>query len=131
MSERSGGAFDVTIAPVGRLWRRARRDGKLPDPARIAELRQLVGFDKMVLDPKDRTVRLLKPGMKLDVGGIAKGYAAQAALDVLKAAGVNSRPGRRGRRYRRRRPAPGRRRLEDRHRAAGPRSWGTGRRPCC
>ena len=88
MSERSGGAFDVTIAPVGRLWRRARRDGKLPDPARIAEARQLVGSDKMVLDPKARTVRLLKPGMKLDVGGIAKGYAAQAALDVLKAAGV-------------------------------------------
>jgi thiamine biosynthesis lipoprotein len=89
MSERSGGAFDVTIAPVGRLWRRARRDGKLPDPARIAAARQLVGSDKMVLDPKARTVRLLKPGMKLDVGGIAKGYAAQAALDVLKAAGVN------------------------------------------
>ncbi|MGP0069848.1 MAG: FAD:protein FMN transferase [Isosphaeraceae bacterium] len=89
ISERSGGAFDVTIAPVGRLWRRARRDGKLPDPARIAELRQLVGYEKMVLDPMARTVRLLRPGMKLDVGGIAKGYAAQAALDVLKAAGVN------------------------------------------
>ena len=88
MYERSGGAFDVTIAPVGRLWRRARRDRKLPDPARIAEARQLVGSDKMVLDSKARTVRLIKPGMKLDVGGIAKGYAAQAALDVLKAAGI-------------------------------------------
>ena len=92
MSERSGGAFDVTIAPVGRLWRRARRDRKLPDPARIAEARKLVGSDKMVLDPKARTVQLLKPGMKLDVGGIAKGYAAQAALDVLKAAGDHAAP---------------------------------------
>ncbi len=89
MSERSGGAFDVTISPVGRLWRRARRDGKLPDPARIAEARQLVGFEKMVLNPKARTVRLIKPGMKLDVGGIAKGFAAQAALDVLKRAGIH------------------------------------------
>ena len=88
MYERSGGAFDVTIAPVGRLWRRARRDRKLPDPARIAEARQLVGSDKMVLDPAARTVQLLKPGMKLDVGGIAKGYAAQAGLDVLRSKGI-------------------------------------------
>ncbi len=88
MWERSGGAFDVTIAPVGRLWRRARRDRKLPDRRRLAEARQLVGSDKMVLDPAARTVRLEQPGMKLDVGGIAKGYAAQAALEVLKAAGI-------------------------------------------
>jgi thiamine biosynthesis lipoprotein len=89
MYERSGGAFDVTIAPVGRLWRRARRDRKLPDPARLAEAKALVGSDKMVLDPKARTVRLAKAGMRLDVGGIAKGYAAQAALDVLNSHGIN------------------------------------------
>jgi thiamine biosynthesis lipoprotein len=86
--ERSGGAFDVTIAPVGRLWRRARRDHKLPDRDRLEQARALVGSDKLALDPAARTVRLLKPGMKLDAGGIAKGYAAQAALDVLKAAGI-------------------------------------------
>ncbi len=86
--ERSGGAFDVTIAPVGRLWRRARRDHKLPDRARLQEARALVGSDKLVLDPGARTARLLRPGMKLDAGGIAKGYAAQAALDVLKGAGI-------------------------------------------
>jgi thiamine biosynthesis lipoprotein len=86
--ERSNGAFDVTIAPVGRLWRRARRERKLPDAARLAEARTLVGSDKMILDTAARTVCLTKKGMKLDVGGIAKGYAAQAALDVLKAAGV-------------------------------------------
>jgi FAD:protein FMN transferase len=87
--ERSNGAFDVTIAPVGRLWRRARRDRKVPVPERLAEARQLVGSDKMILDPVRRTVELKKPGMKLDVGGIAKGYASQAALDVLKAAGIH------------------------------------------
>jgi FAD:protein FMN transferase len=86
--ERSGGAFDVTIAPVGRLWRRARREHKLPDQARLEQARAFVGSDKLMLDPAARTVRLLKPGMKLDAGGIAKGYAAQAALDVLKAAGI-------------------------------------------
>lgn len=88
ISEQSGGMFDVTIAPVGRLWRRARRDGKLPDPRLIAEAKRLVGSDKMVLDPAARTVELKVPGMKLDVGGIAKGYASQAALDVLKSMGI-------------------------------------------
>jgi FAD:protein FMN transferase len=87
--DKSSGAFDVTIAPVGRLWRRARRDRKLPDPARLAEARLLVGSNEMMLDPKAKTVQLKRPGMKLDVGGIAKGYAAQAALDVLKAVGVS------------------------------------------
>jgi FAD:protein FMN transferase len=88
MFEQSEGAFDVTIAPVGRLWRRARRDRKLPDPLKLAEARLLVGSDKLVLDRTARAVRLEKPGMKLDVGGIAKGYAADAALGVLRASGV-------------------------------------------
>jgi thiamine biosynthesis lipoprotein len=82
--EKTGGVLDVTIAPVGRLWRRARRDRKLPDPEKIAAARALVGSDKLILDPDRRTVQLAKPGMRLDVGGIAKGYAAQAAIDVLR-----------------------------------------------
>ncbi len=86
--ERSEGAFDVTIAPVGRLWRRARRERKLPDASRLAEALELVGSKHMVLDQAARTVWLQKAGMKLDVGGIAKGYAAQSALDVLKEVGV-------------------------------------------
>lgn len=86
--QRTGGALDVTIAPVGRLWRRARRDHKLPDPQKIAEARALVGADKLILDPDRRTVQLTKPGMKLDVGGIAKGYASQAAIDVLRGRGI-------------------------------------------
>jgi thiamine biosynthesis lipoprotein len=85
---KTGGAFDVTIAPVGRLWRRARRDRKLPDLPKLAEARVLVGSDKMLLDPAHRTVQLTRPGMKLDVGGIAKGYASQAAIDVLRREGI-------------------------------------------
>jgi thiamine biosynthesis lipoprotein len=88
LHERTGGVFDVTIAPVGRLWRRARREHKLPDPERIAQARALVGSDRLLLDPKHHTVALLKPGMKLDVGGIAKGYAAQAAVDALRKLGI-------------------------------------------
>ncbi len=89
MSERSGGAFDVTVGPVVRLWRRARRDRKLPDPERLAQARALVGFEKLRLDPVARTVQLLKPGMRLDVGGIAKGYAADEAIQILKRHGID------------------------------------------
>ena len=85
---RTEGVFDVTIAPVGRLWRRARRDRKLPDPQKLAEARALVGSDKLLLDSRKRTVQLTRPGMRLDVGGIAKGYASQAAIDVLRSQGI-------------------------------------------
>ena len=87
--ERSDGAFDVTVGPVVRLWRRAFRDHKMPAADRLAEARALVGSDKLKLDPKARTVQLLKRGMKLDLGGIAKGYASQAAIDVLKKDGID------------------------------------------
>jgi thiamine biosynthesis lipoprotein len=90
MSERSGGAFEVTVGPVVRLWRRARRDRKMPDPELLAKARALVGSDQVRLDPRARTVQLLKPGMKLDLGGIAKGYACDQALAVLTRAGISS-----------------------------------------
>jgi thiamine biosynthesis lipoprotein len=88
ISRLSGGAFDVTVGPIVRLWRRARRTRKLPDPAELERARALVGYRKMRLDAKHRTVRLTAPGMRLDLGGIAKGYAAGAALAVLKKHGV-------------------------------------------
>ncbi len=87
MAERSDGAFDPTIAPVVRLWRRARRDGKLPDPETLAHARSLVGYRKITLDPVAKTVRLAS-GVKLDLGGIAKGYASEAAVKILKANGI-------------------------------------------
>lgn len=88
MYERSGGAFDVTVAPVVRLWRRARRDRKLPDPELLAKALELVGSDAIRLDADLRTVELRRPGMKLDVGGIAKGYASGEAIATLKRHGI-------------------------------------------
>jgi thiamine biosynthesis lipoprotein len=88
MYERSGGAFDVTVGPVVRLWRRARRDRKMPSAENLARARALVSTDLMTIDPKACTVRLAKPGMKLDLGGIAKGYASEEALKVLKHEGI-------------------------------------------
>jgi FAD:protein FMN transferase len=90
LAERSDGAFDVTVGPVVRLWRRARRRHELPDPERLAKALDLVGCQKLRLDPKARTAQLLKPGMLLDLGGIAKGYAADEALATLKRYGIES-----------------------------------------
>jgi FAD:protein FMN transferase len=88
VSRRSGGAFDVTVGPVVRLWRRARRTQKLPDREQLAQALARVGYKNVRLDARARTVQLLKPGMQLDLGGIAKGYAADEALKALKKHGV-------------------------------------------
>jgi thiamine biosynthesis lipoprotein len=83
LSQRSHGAFDVTVGPYVNLWRFARRQGKLPEPERLAKARLAVGYDKMQLDPARHTVKLLAPNMRLDLGGIAKGYAVDQALRTL------------------------------------------------
>jgi thiamine biosynthesis lipoprotein len=88
VSRLSGGAFDVSVGPVVRLWRRARRTGQLPDPEKLARARALVGYRNIDLDARGHTVRLAKPGMQLDLGGIAKGYAADEALKVLRRHGI-------------------------------------------
>src|SRR5213595_3300423 len=90
LAGRSDGAFDVTVGPVVRLWRRARRRHELPDANRLAKALELVGYQKLGLDPKARTAQLMKPGMLLDLGGIAKGYAADEALATLKRYGIES-----------------------------------------
>ena len=90
LARRSDGAFDITVGPIVRLWRRARRQHQLPDPERLRQALDLVGYDKLRLDPKARTAHLLKPGILLDLGGIGKGYAADEALRVLKRYGIGS-----------------------------------------
>ena len=88
LSQRSEGAFDVTVGPVVRLWRRARRNYQMPSPERLEAARELVGYQLLRLDPNRHAVELLKPGMSLDVGGIAKGYASDEALAVLRELGI-------------------------------------------
>ncbi|GIW80927.1 MAG: thiamine biosynthesis lipoprotein ApbE [Gemmatales bacterium] len=89
MAEQSNGAFDVTIGPVVRLWRRCRLKNKLPTPQELAQARSLVGFRNLVLDPKHQTVQLKQPGMRLDLGGIGKGFAADKAIETLARLGVD------------------------------------------
>ena len=89
LSEASGGAFDVTSGPLTKLWRRARRQKELPSPERIAETRAAVGYQHLKLNRDAGTAVLERPDMRLDLGGIAKGYAADEALRALQRAGVS------------------------------------------
>ncbi len=84
----SAGAFDITIGPVVRLWREARRAGRLPEATELAKARALVDYRQIDLDPSTRTVMLKRRGMQLDLGGIGKGYATDQAHEVLRAQGI-------------------------------------------
>jgi FAD:protein FMN transferase len=88
LAERTNGAFDVTIAPVVLLWRKARKERRMPDPDALKAARALVGHGDLELDAGGRTARLRRPGMRLDLGGIAKGYACDQALAAVAAEGV-------------------------------------------
>ena len=88
VAEKTHGAFDVTLGPVIRLWRETRRTHALPSAAARIAAQKATGFKHLRLDPRGRTVTLLYPHMSLDLGGIAKGYAAEAALTVLKHYGI-------------------------------------------
>lgn len=88
VSKQTEGAFDVSIGPVVRLWRKARRTREMPDAAALKKALELVNYRKIRLTPEGRTVQLLLVGMLLDLGGIAKGYAADAAMEVLRMHGI-------------------------------------------
>ena len=89
LATRTHGAFDVTAGALTRLWRRARRQGALPDPAELEAARRTSGYRLMSLGAHDRAIRLARDGVRIDVGGIAKGYAADQALAAIRATGVS------------------------------------------
>jgi FAD:protein FMN transferase len=90
VSRNSGGAFDVTVGPLVQLWRDARRRGSLPDAELLSSARSRSGAPLMDVDTTRRMVRLWVRDMRLDLGGIAKGYILQQALNVLRAHSVRS-----------------------------------------
>jgi thiamine biosynthesis lipoprotein len=89
LSEASGGAFDVTAAPAIRLWREARRTGVLPSQEALEKAQGARNWRDVKLDGRNSTVTL-EQGMLLDFGAIAKGFAADAALAVIRGQGIMS-----------------------------------------
>jgi thiamine biosynthesis lipoprotein len=87
-ARESDGAFDITVGPLMKTWGFFRGGGRLPGAAEIEEVRARVGYAHVVLDPARRTVRFDRPGVELDLGGIAKGYAVDRVVALLRREGV-------------------------------------------
>jgi len=87
-SALSGGAFDVTIGALGDLWHAAGAANVPPTEAQIAEAQSKVGYDKLLLDPQAKTVRFAVEGMRLDLGGIAKGFAIDLSVEAMQQHGA-------------------------------------------
>lgn len=90
ISRKTKGTFDITVGPVVQLWRRALRRNIFPAPSEVEEARKAVGYRFVKLRPCTKSVRLLRPGMRLDVGGIGKGYAADVAVGEIQKLGIKA-----------------------------------------
>ena len=86
VSRCTEGRFDATIGAATKLWRESRRAGTLPSPSVLAAAMATIGWQSVTVSPSGRVVLSLS-GTRLDLGGIAKGYAAQRAVDLLKRTG--------------------------------------------
>ena len=88
LATNSAGAFDMTAGAATQLWRRARRLKRMPPEYVIENARKASGYRAFKLDGDAKTAELTKPGVRLDLGGIAKGYALDEALKVLHKHGL-------------------------------------------
>jgi FAD:protein FMN transferase len=88
--KKSEGSFDITIGPLSKVWRRARKEKKFSEEGVIREAKAKVGFDKVLIDTSHHRVKLTQAGMQLDLGGIAQGFAAQQVIDFLQSKGIHS-----------------------------------------
>lgn len=89
LAVQSDGAFDLTIGPSVNLWRRARRRSELPSTSLLTAMHERVGYRHLSLNEINQSAKLLKPNMRLDAGGIAKGFAMDEALRVLQQNGID------------------------------------------
>ena len=87
-SQKTGGAFDVTVGPLEDLFSSAEKKGVAPSKEQIAKAKLKMGFQKLKLNEQDGTVKFAIDGMKLDLGGIAKGYAIDKAIEALQSSGA-------------------------------------------
>lgn len=89
-SEKTGGAFDITIKPLVDLWAKAKQDKKLPAEVDVKLALEHTGYKKIVLNEAKSTISFRKEGMALDFGGIAKGYATDRAIKILHENGIDN-----------------------------------------
>ena len=87
-STLTDGAFDCTIAPLLELWRDAAKNGSKPTAAELEDINKHIGSDKIILDVKNKTIRFATERMRIDLGGIAKGYAIDKAIEAMSGSGA-------------------------------------------
>ncbi len=88
LAAESNGAFDPTVGPLSRVWRRAFNQSVLPSDSALAAARLLVDYQQLILRG-GKEARLNRPGMRVDPGAFVKGWAADEALSILKRAGIS------------------------------------------
>ena len=90
LSRQNDGIFDITSRPLSQLWKSAIKCGQIPDDATIKEAMKLVNYKDIILDCEKHTIMLKNKGQQLDLGAIAKGYAADEVRNILHAYGVKN-----------------------------------------
>lgn len=90
ISRKTKGAFDITVGPLLQLWKSAGEKGVLPFEEELAAAKERVGYENMELNREAKTLRFKKEGMRIDLGGIAKGYAIDCAIQTLRQMGFDS-----------------------------------------
>ena len=88
VAQETDGAFDVTIRPVADLWGFIWKQHRFPSDSELRKALASVGHRHVMLDAAQRTVRFTRPGVSIDLGGIAKGYAVDCAIDALRQRGI-------------------------------------------
>lgn len=86
--EHTGGAFDITVAPLMKCWGFVRGTGRWPERTALDRARELTGMQQVSLCDADRTVTFARKGVAIDLGGIGKGFALDEAGQILKECGV-------------------------------------------
>ena len=89
-SRASAGAFDITVGPLMKAWGFFKGQGRRPEPGELQAVMTRVGYERVKLDERARTIRFASEGVELDLGGIAKGYAVDKAAEILRQSGVTS-----------------------------------------
>ena len=87
-SRKTDGAFDITVGPLVDLWKKCAEANSMPTEQQLAEVRGTVGYEKVILDANDFSVRFVVEGVSLDLGAIAKGFAADKAVEEMKRCGA-------------------------------------------
>lgn len=88
ISKKTGGAFDITVNPLSKIWDIKAENPKVPDSNAIQKAKQLVGYENIILNEKDNTVTKKKDSISITLGAIAKGYATDKAAKILRDNGV-------------------------------------------